>query len=60
VILARAHERMSRLTVTVEPTDREALIIEAARRSVSERRPVSVSEVARDAFRRLTSQSAAA
>lgn len=43
---------MAHVTLTIDPAQRDALVIEAARRSVEQRRPVSVSEVARGALER--------
>jgi ribosome recycling factor len=41
-----------RVMVTMTTEERRALVEAAARRSVAEQRPVSVSEVAREALRR--------
>jgi hypothetical protein len=43
---------MARVTVTINPEQRDALVQEAGRQTLEQRRPVSVSEVARAVLER--------
>lgn len=49
--LTPADGPLTRITITVPESDRRAIVEEAAHRSIESGRPVSLSEVMRDAWR---------
>jgi hypothetical protein len=50
--MKQASAHMARLTLAIAPAQRDALVAEAGRKTLEQRRPVSVSEVARAVLER--------